>query len=285
MQVIEAPSATSAGPARLLALVRLKLWGASNAYRALRNWRAVWVRVALSWLGYRGGVFTVETRSGLRLQVPGHPHARCPLLEVLADDAYRLGSIDWASSSPAIVLDIGAHVGSFTCALAERAGLARFVCVEPSPFTSDWLARNLEKNNLSGRVTILQAAVASTDGEGTLWEAGDASGASSTVVEKGSPVPVRTVSLESLVSHAGGPPEVVKLDCEGGEYSAILDSPDWCWKQVRYLFLEYHPVAGHCYDELVNRLHLLGLESLWHTVSSDPGRGMACFARVQPGLP
>jgi FkbM family methyltransferase len=160
------------------------------------------------------------------------------------------------------------------------------VCVEPSPVTSGWLARNLEANNLSGRVTILRAAVASTDGEGTLWEAADASGASSTVVKKaGSPVPVKTVSLESLVSHAGGPPEVVKLDCEGAEYSAILDSPDWCWKQVRYLFLEYHPVAGHCYDQLVSRLQCLGLESLWHDVSSDdPGRGMACFARVQPAV-
>ncbi len=281
---IEAGSSKRLGPGRVLALVRMKFCFASNARRAFRNWPEVWGRVVLSWLGYSGGVFTVETRSGLRLQAPADPLARAPLLEVLSEDVYHLGSIDWASAGLAIVLDIGAHVGTFACALAQRAGRARFVCVEPSPVTSDWLARNLEANNLSRRVTILRAAVAGTDGEGTLWELGDASCVSSTIEGRGNPVPVRTVSLETLVSRAGGPPEVVKIDCEGGEYDAILNSPDWCWKRVRYLFLEHHPVAGHCFDELRDRLHRLGLEPLWHDVGSDPELGLACFARLQPGV-
>jgi len=280
-QAIEAGPATRSGPARAVALVRLKLRMASNARRIFRNWPAVCGRVALSWLGYGSGVFAVETRSGLRLQAPADPLAWSPLLEVLSQDAYHLDSIDWARAGPAIVLDIGAHVGTFACALAQRAGQARIVCVEPSPVTSGWLARNLEANDLSGRVTILRAAVADTDGEGTLWESGDVSRESSTVKERGKPVPVRTVSLESLVLQAGGPPEVVKIDCEGGEYDAILSSPDWCWKGVRYLFLEHHPVAGHCFDELRDRLHRLGLEPLWHDLSPDPELGMACFARVQ----
>jgi FkbM family methyltransferase len=281
-QAIDAGPAKRSGPVRVLALARMRFRAASNARRVFRNWPEVWGRVALSWLGYSGGVFTVETRSGLRLQAPADPQARWPLVEVLSEDAYRLGSIDWASAGPAIVLDIGAHVGTFACALAQRAGRARFVCVEPSPVTSGWLARNLEANNLSGRVTILRAAVAGTDGEGTLWELGDASGESSTIEGRGNPVPVRTVSLESLVSRAGGPPEVVKIDCEGGEYDAILSSPDWCWKRVRYLFLEHHPVAGHCFGELRDRLRRLGLEPLWHDVGPDPELGMACFARLQP---
>jgi FkbM family methyltransferase len=283
-QTIGAGSAKRSGPAPVLALARKKFCCASQARRAFRNWPDVWGRVALSWLGYSGGVFTVETRSGLRLQAPADPVARQPLLEVLAEDAYRLGSIDWASAGEAIVFDIGAHVGSFACALAQRAERARVVCVEPSPVTSDWLARNIELNNLSRRVTIVRAAVAGTDGEGTLWELGDASPESSTIERRGNPVPVRTVSLESLVSHAGGPPEVVKMDCEGGEYDAILNSPDWCWKGVRYLFLEHHPVSGHCFDELGDYLHRVGLKPLWHNVGPDPDLGMACFARAGPGV-
>jgi FkbM family methyltransferase len=283
-QTIRACSAKRSGPATVLALAQKKFCLASKARRGFRNWPDVWARVALSWLGHSGGVFTVETRSGLRLQAPADPLARAPLFEVLAEDAYRLGSIDWAGAGQAIVLDIGAHVGSFACALAQRAERARIVCVEPSPVTSDWLAHNLEANNLSERVTILRAAVAGTDGEGTLWELGDASCESSTIEGRGNPVPVRTVSLESLVSDAGGPPEVVKIDCEGGEYDAILSSPDWCWKGVRYLFLEHHPVAGHCFEELRDYLHRLGLEPLWHDVGPDPELGMACFARPQPGV-
>ena len=254
-QTIEAWSTRRSGPARALALVRMKFRLASNSHRVFRNWPEVWGRVVLSWVGYSGGVFTVQTRSGLRLQAPADPPARDPFLEVLSEDVYRLDSIDWASADLAIVLDIGAHVGTFACALAQQVGQARFVCVEPSAVTSDWLVRNLEANNLSGRVTVLRAAVADTDGEGTLWELGDASCMSSTIEGPGNPVPVRTVSLESLVSSTGGPPEVVKIDCEGGEYDAILSSPDWCWKGVRYLFLEHHPVAGHGFDELATALH------------------------------
>jgi len=282
-QLIEAGSAKRPGLAGLISLTRKKTCAASNARRDFRNWPEIWVRVALSWLGYSGGVFTVDTRSGLRLQAPANPMAWAPLFEVLAEDAYRLDSIEWAGIGPAIVLDIGAHVGSFACALAQRAGRARILCVEPSPVTSDWLARNLEANNLSGRVTVLQAAVAGTDGAGTLWESGDASCVSSTTGGRGRSLPVKTVSLESLVSRAGGPPEVMKIDCEGAEYDTILNSPDWCWKQVRYLFLEYHPVDGHCFDELLDRLYRVGLEPVWRDLGSKPELGMACFARPQPG--
>ena len=203
---------------------------------------------------------------------------------MLSEDAYRLGSIDWADADVAIVLDIGAHVGTFACAVAQRAEHARIMCVEPARVTSTWLARNIEANNLSDRVSIVRAAIAGADGEGTLWESSDASRESSTVEgRRGSPVPVRTVSLESVVSRAGGPPDVVKIDCEGGEYDAILNSPDWCWKAVRYLFLEHHPVAGHCFEELRDHLRHIGLEALWYKPTSDPELGMACFARPQPG--
>jgi FkbM family methyltransferase len=263
----------------------MKLRWAINARRNFRNWPEVWGRVALTWLGYGGGTISVETRSGLRLQAPADPRARTPLLEVLSEDAYHLGSIDWASVAPTIVLDIGAHVGTFACALAQRAQEARFLCVEPSPVTSDWLARNLEANNLLGRITILRAAVAGNDGYGTLWELTDAGSTSSTVEGQGNPVAVKAVSMESLVALAGGPPEVVKIDCEGGEYDAILNSPDWCWKEVRYLFLEHHPVVGHSFDELRDRLHRLDLDPIWYDATSDPELGMGCFARCHPRLP
>lgn len=283
-RTIETGPPKRAGLPSVFGRARVKLSLAANARRVFRNWPEVWCRVALTWLGYSGGVFTVETRSGLRLQAPADPSARDPLLEVLSQDVYRLDSIDWASADPAIVLDIGAHVGTFACALAQRSAQARFVCVEPSQVTSGWLTRNLEANSLRGRVTIVQAAVADSDGEGTLWELGDASCVSSTIEPGGTPVPVKTVSLASLVAHAGGPPEVVKIDCEGAEYDAILSSPDWCWKRVRYLFLEHHPVAGHCFGELRDRMHRLGLEPLWHDVGPDPELGMACFARVRAGV-
>ena len=117
--------------AHAFALVRAEFGVAYRTRRVFRNWPEVLGRLALSRFGYGGGVFTVETRSGLRLQAPAKPSARDALIEVLSEDAYHLASIDWASADIEFVLDVGAHVGSFACALAQRAGQAHFVCVEP----------------------------------------------------------------------------------------------------------------------------------------------------------
>lgn len=49
-----------------------------------------------------------------------HRLARSPLVEVLAGDPFRLRDLSWEDPfAPRAVLDVGAQVGSFTCALAD----------------------------------------------------------------------------------------------------------------------------------------------------------------------
>jgi FkbM family methyltransferase len=157
------------------------------------------------------------------LQSPVGNLASWPLLEVVSEDAYRLRALEWADSMyPFRVLDIGAHVGSFTCMLAQLLPAATFTCVEPSERTAEWLQRNVRRNGLSDRVTIVRAAVASEDGEGILWVRTEGDCAASLLQRMHSqravpvPEPVRTLTFTSLVQLSGGPPDIVKLDCEGG---------------------------------------------------------------------
>lgn len=248
----------------------------------LRNWPAVLVRVAGSYLGWHRGVFTVSSRSGVTVRAPNRVLARWPLVEVLVDDAYRLRDLRWEDPSRARhVIDVGAHVGSFTCTLAHRLPGATFTCVEPSPATLIWLHTNLAANDLSLRAKVVACAVAEVDGEIDLWGTDDASCEASVVAGSGGdPTSVTALSFDSLVALVGGRPDVIKLDCEGGEYAAVLCSAETSWATVQELFLEYHPVPGHTFEEIRSRLARLGLTLVWDRPDPSSAQlGQAYFAR------
>jgi len=203
-------------------------------------------------------------------------------VEVLACDAYRIRSISWPSPDKhRQVLDIGAHLGSFTCTLAALLPGATFTCVEPSALTSKWLMNNLERNHLTGRATVLCAAVTDVDGPIDFWEDEEVSGQNSTIMgTKHRKTEVEGLRIDSLFAKLDNPPDIVKLDCEGGEYAAILGGSVELWKKTTHLFLEYHPVEGHGFPELVSRLEQFGLSLVWHEPDLFvPGLGMAYFVR------
>jgi hypothetical protein len=88
------------------------------------------------------------------------------------------------------------------------------------------------------------------------------------------------MTFDSIVAAAGGRADIVKMDCEGGEYAAILEASSEAWATVEQLFLEYHPLPGHCFEELGGRLSEFGMHLVWQQpYPRDPGLGMAYFAR------
>lgn len=191
------------------------------------------------------------------------------------------------------MFDIGAHVGSFSCEMGRLFPDASLTCVEPSPATAGWLRTNLESNGLTSRSSVIEAAVAKERASVVLWQAGYETSVASSVFGRfgDSPVTVDAIRFEDVCEQAGGTPTVVKLDCEGGEHAAVQDSPDWCWRDARHVFLEYHPVEGHSFRNLYERFSDLGFYLMWQECldgtqvtpwpdgSDHKEFGMAYFAR------
>lgn len=179
------------------------------------------------------------------------------------EDEYGLVDVDVEGK---LVFDVGAHVGSVGIWMATRG--ARVVCVEPVPENVAMIRRNAELNGVD--VSVVEAA-AGADGEQVVrwgfaasedWNdrvaVNPALGALHTEqtrigidhhrfigsTHRDFPADqdfeeaiVPSVSLTSLV-HRFGIPDIVKLDCEGGEWPWLADPS---MQLVRLIVGEWHP--------------------------------------------
>lgn len=211
----------------------------------------------------------LRTRVGPVLSAPPRDGAWWTVYQVFAMDVYRLSDIE-GHTNPMMFLDIGANVGAFATAVCARWPAAQGVCVEPAPAIFTFLQRNLAANGLAGRVRTIEAAVASPARSRTvsLLERHSDS-PRNTIISDDSPeasrcgrwTAVRAVTLEEIIGDVAGPIDLLKLDVEGAEYESICQTPLEALKRVRRAVVEYHPVPGHGYNEIVERFQEAGL--LW----------------------
>jgi FkbM family methyltransferase len=203
------------------------------------------------------------TRSGMRIDCPNRPGARVPVYEIFAEDCYRL---QWflgpMLDRPITVIDIGGHVGTFSCRLAQLHPKATISTFEPSPTTAKFLRQNVEQNGYADRVTVNEMALSSTSGTAVFDDNGAGSGLNGLVSaghSTGVATQVQSISFDDAVAAAAAPVDLVKIDCEGGEYDLVLGSSPATWASVQRVVIETHPVAGHSWDELHGFFETVGL--------------------------
>jgi FkbM family methyltransferase len=262
--------------------------------QAFSNWAELLSGLAREKLGRGPAELTFKTRSGQSITVPNAPGARVPAYEVFADDCYHL---DWflgdLADRPIRVLDIGGHVGTFSCWLAHVHPGATIDAFEPAPDTVGYLRRNVAANGFQDRITVHEQALAGTTGFAIFDQQGAGSGhnflARHDEVE-GTGHRVATVAFDEAVADVGGPIDLIKMDCEGGEYDLVYNSSPESWASVQRLVLEYHTVEGQSWPELrqwfadrglhvvrndmTESIHNLGVAWLSRTPLRDPaGKG------------
>jgi FkbM family methyltransferase len=102
----------------------------------------------------------------LTVEAPSSREAAFLYPEIFELDSYTRHGIDVGDG--ATVLDVGANVGMFSVALAQRRRDLRLVLFEPIPDTFAMLRRNAERLLGSARVTLVPAGVWSAPGRVTF---------------------------------------------------------------------------------------------------------------------
>jgi FkbM family methyltransferase len=178
------------------------------------------------------------------------------LLAVHVDRDYEIRGLDWSKART--IVDVGAHVGSFTVWAALRSPNARLLAVEPNPETFDFLLQNVFDNGLQDRVRAVNAAVGATSSLASLAFMEHSQGTRLAGSEEG-PVRVKVMKMHQLLAEAGiEEVDVLKMDCEGMEYEIFgAMDPDQL-RVIKAITCEYHPEPGRDVSQLEAILRAVG---------------------------
>jgi FkbM family methyltransferase len=172
-----------------------------------------------------------------------------------------VGEYRWPGLTPEAgwrVVDVGANIGVVSL-WAERRG-ADVAAFEPEPRTFASLAANVAGR----RIVARQAALVGEAVPAVRLYLSELDSTRHTAtgkeIESGEPlrdfVDVPAVTLADVV---GSGCDLLKLDCEGAEFEALLAADDEMLRRAKRIILEFHRIAGSP-DVIVNRLEAAGMD-------------------------
>lgn len=166
------------------------------------------------------------------------------LAEIFLDNCYVTGL--HLSDQP-IVVDIGGYIGDFALYAVKRLKARKVVVCEPSPRNWSLLKQNIANNHYEDRIEPVNKAV--TDGEDVLMNVDASDRSQATISAYGPSALARTriagISLASLVEDHDLPEiDLLKIDCEGGEYTILTTTPSEVFKNIRNIVFECHEIEG-----------------------------------------
>lgn len=155
---------------------------------------------------------------------------------ILYDDCYGLRQIEGKVES---ILDVGSNLGFFSLAARSRFPNARIHGYEPNPTIQSHLLSNT--SGLS--ITVHPEAIGAQDGKIELKMEGGSLLSTAVASETGS---IKKTAIATAIQRIGGPIDLLKLDCEGGEWEVFEHRE--IWKNINRLTMEYHLWANPSMD-------------------------------------
>jgi len=182
---------------------------------------------------------TIELRTGPSIRVRGNTTDRRIFHTIFARDEYRLNDV--APGSWDTIIDIGAHIGFFARRAAPLA--KRVICFEPVEANFSLLRINMDHPPFA-HVKVHPVAIAEKEGPlEFFFSPTDPSSHTMLPGKEGCVMPMRVeattldrVFRENSVETC----DLLKLDCEGGEYSILRSTPAELWPKIRRIRMEFH---------------------------------------------
>ncbi|MBI2597954.1 MAG: FkbM family methyltransferase [Candidatus Diapherotrites archaeon] len=107
-----------------------------------------------------------ELRNGLKFFLRQNVWDFFVLNELFIKKEYSVLEHDF--SSPKTIIDIGAHIGSFSAYYAKKFPSAKIFCFEPMPQNFELLEKNIKENNYKKKIFAFNLAVVGKKGKELL---------------------------------------------------------------------------------------------------------------------
>lgn len=198
---------------------------------------------------------------------------------------------EYAAKPDHVIVDIGAHIGTFAVRAASLLKNGKVYAVEASRENCAYLRANVKLNNL-GNVSVHHLALTDFKGETKLYHKGHKGHLGSSIVKdflgEAENVPTDTLAnfmQDNDISHC----DYMKLNCEGAEFKIILSTHKNILQRINLLLILYHLDIAQKYSEqdLSGYLQQCGFLTKIRHRNKKMGRGMIIAANnsCQPRLP
>lgn len=260
---------------------RIEVGGTLGRLRQqLRNW--YWVG-GVSWLvmlsparhllensALARRVITLRFRDGRVLRFRINDMAAFVEVFLLGDYEIPGSVLDDATS----IIDVGANCGAATVWFAGRAPHARITAVEPGPAARELLEWNVAANGLGERVVVMAAALGSERSRGRFVQA-QMSIQSHVSLDAGADgEDVEVMRVDDVLTESGMERvDILKIDCEGGEYDILLNSSEGWLSRVGSIAGEYHPSDAGEPEQIISKLEAAGFTTELHRHPALEGFG------------
>jgi FkbM family methyltransferase len=204
--------------------------------------------------------FEIVHRNGIRIMVRPHTDDLMIVKSNWVTHHYMRDFIPIKKDS--IVMDVGAHIGSFTVLAAKMA--CKVLAFEPAPSNYEMLKKNVELNGLKNTL-IFEMAVSGVSGYQEIFIYDDVSSGTHSLYQKGKTSVakkwIQTISIEDIIKQESLPRiDFLKLDCEGAEHDIFKNMSEETAAKIRGIAMETHPVDLKSSIDIQFRLKELGFE-------------------------
>ncbi|GAB3640658.1 hypothetical protein GCM10027423_12940 [Spirosoma arcticum] len=196
--------------------------------------------------------------------------------EIFMNDVYEIDTLVEKLPAEPVVIDIGANVGFFGIQLLSKLDRATIYAYEPLPVNVDTLRTTLEQNpRLQPSIRLFQMAVTGQpfDQLDLFAEAEDnaqvvASSFAGFNENNTKKITVPCITLADIIQKNGLQAiDLLKLDCEGGEYDIIYHTAPELLRRIGRMVIEVHDIDKDrnniiAFDEYV--------QSLGYTTTHEP---------------
>jgi FkbM family methyltransferase len=177
------------------------------------------------------------------------------------DDIFLAAIPEWEPKADDIVIDVGAHIGTFAMLVAPR--VRRVYAIEASEEACDYLRVNCLLNGLRN-VDVSRLALGGTSGMTRLYRS-PVGNWGNTIMRKESRLaePVRICTLTDFMrDHGIRRCDLLRMNCEGAEFPTLLATAPEVLTTIRHMLVLYHPdlAQGATPEQLESHLRRSGFE-------------------------
>jgi len=219
-----------------------------------------WFNIISNYFKADKGTTEVILRNGIKYKIRPKNTDMGLIHEIHSENVYQIQKGD--ISDNAVVIDIGAHIGIFSIFAAIQTENVTVYSFEPDPGNFQFLLNNVKVNHLEDKIRPFNLAVSNTNTPRKLIRSAASLTAHSLFANKFPRDEVKDsleVACTTLPDIFEGNKvkkcDVLKLDCEGGEYDILLNAPDKILSKIGMIVAEYHDgLTSYTREDLRNFL-------------------------------